>query len=126
MLLEEQAKELLETKANEIYIGDAGKGARTSYARLKVRSASASAAATEKDCERVARYLQRRGELLEETEQRLLIMTGSGMKNMNPTVVELTLEGGTLQITAWAKEGMIPQRSAEKAVKDCLNALKAD
>ena len=126
MLLEEQAKELLEAKANEIYIGDAGKGARTSYARLKMRSFSATVAAAEEDCARVAGYLQRRGDLLEETEQRLLIMTGSGMKNMNPTVVELMLEGGMLQITAWAKEGMIPQRSAEKAVKDCLNALRAD
>jgi len=126
MLLEEQAKQLLEAKANEIYVGDAGKGARASYARLKVRSASASAAASEKDCERMARYLQSRGKLLEETEQRLLVMTGSGMKHMNPTVVELMLTDGTLQITAWAKEGMIPQRSAEKAVQDCLKALRAD
>lgn len=126
MLLEAQAKELLEAKANEIYTGDAGKGARVSYARLKVRSFSASAAASEKDCERVAGYLRNRGQLLEETEQCLRVMTGSGVKYMNPTVVELVLEGGMLQITAWAKEGMIPQRSAEKAVKDCLKALKAD
>ena len=125
MLLETQAKELLEAKANEIYTGDAGRGARASYAHLKVRSAVADRAVAPEDWERTTGYLRSRGEVLAETEQSLLVMTGSGMKYMNPTVVELVMTDGSIRITAWAKEGIIPQRSAEKAVRDCLNVLEA-
>ena len=123
MIQEAQAKELLEAKANEVYAGEMGKKARESYARLKVRSYAKSAAAKAEQFEAARAYLLGRGDLLESgVGTYLLAMTGSGVKNMNPTVVELAFGGGTLQVTAWAKEGLIPQKSAEKAVKDCLGA----
>ena len=125
MIQEVRAKELLEAKANEVYAGEVGQRARESYARLKVRSAARSVTAKSGTYEHTREYWMGRGELLEaKPEQYLLVMTGSGIKNQNPTVVELVFQGETLQLTAWAKEGLIPQKSASKAIQDCLDALK--
>ena len=125
MIQEARARELLEEKANEVYAGEMGRRVRESYAKLKIRTAGGSAAVKAGAYEHAREYWLGRGELLEaKPEQYLLVMTGSGIKNQNPTVVELTFQSGMLQVTAWAKEGLIPQKSAAKAVADCLEALQ--
>ena len=47
----------------------------------------------------------------------LLLLTGSGFRGNNPTVVELQFTAERMVLTAWAKEGLIPQRSARRAIQ---------
>ncbi len=125
MLEMTRAKELLEEKMNSCFPGEYGAKARASYAKLKVFTAGCTVAA-EAGCYETARmYLKGKGDLLEaQPEAYLLAMTGSGRNDQNPTVVELVVEGGELTVTAWAKEGIFRQKSAEKAVAACLEALR--
>ena len=54
----------------------------------------------------------------------MVLLVGSGFQNRNPAAVELCFREDALEISAWAKEGLINQRTAEKAVKACLSALE--
>jgi hypothetical protein len=59
----------------------------------------------------------------------LRAVIGSGFMNQNPTVVYFeilssTKEKSTLTLTAAAKEGLIKQRSAEKALTRVVNAIE--
>ena len=56
-------------------------------------------------------------------QDRMVLLVGSGFQNRNPAVVELCFREGALDISAWAKEGLINQSTAKKAVKACLSAL---
>ena len=40
-----------------------------------------------------------------------------------PMRVEVVIQGGDVAVSAWAKEGLIPQNSAKKAVNAALKAL---
>ena len=51
------------------------------------------------------------------------MMVGSGFGDRNPTVLEVVIVGADVTVTAWAKEGLIPQKSARKAVNAALKAL---
>ena len=46
------------------------------------------------------------------------------MNSMNPTIVELVLCEGNLCISAWAKEGLIKQRTAQRAIDAFFEVLK--
>ena len=41
----------------------------------------------------------------------------------NPAVVELEFDADSVTLTAWAKEGLIPQRTAQGAIKGMLELL---
>jgi hypothetical protein len=77
--------------------------------------------------QRLADFFSKKGRLLEEGEvgesphPTLSAVIGSGFFNLNPTVVHArvvaaTAEGCTLVLAAAAKEGLIKQKSAQKAV----------
>ena len=61
--------------------------------------------------------------LEEEPDSRLLLSTGSGLGRQNPAVVELEFDADSVTLTAWAKEGLIPQRTAQGAIKGMLELL---
>lgn len=54
---------------------------------------------------------------------RLVLVTTSGLMNMNPAVVELSVSGGAVYADAHAKEGLVKQHTAEKAVERVFEAL---
>lgn len=53
-----------------------------------------------------------------------ILLVGSGIARTNPAVVELTAQNGQVEIRAWAKEGLIKQRTAEKAVNAVRSVLE--
>ena len=61
--------------------------------------------------------------VLDEPGHAILII-GSGIARTNPAVVELTAQNGQIEILAWAKEGLIKQRTAEKAVNAVRSVLE--
>jgi len=60
--------------------------------------------------------------VLDEPGHTVLVM-GSGIAKTNPAVVELTAQNGEIEIRAWAREGLIKQRAAEKAVNAIRSVL---
>ena len=62
-------------------------------------------------------------------EADLVSVVGSGIKNMNPTLIRVSIAeaspGSSLRVRAIAKEGAIHQRSAELAVERFMNELCA-
>ncbi len=50
---------------------------------------------------------------------------GAGAMDMNPAVVDVVVcPGGRLAVHAAAKEGLIPQRTAQKAVRKTIDSLR--
>ena len=65
------------------------------------------------------------GKLLEEDDF-AGVLTGvirAGIKDMNPAVVVIDVEQENLKISAYAKEGLFSQHTAEKAIDKLLQAL---
>ena len=52
-----------------------------------------------------------------------MLLTLSGFGRRNPAVVELVFTDADVTVTAWAKEGLIRQKSAQKAVDAALQEL---
>jgi len=122
---ESKAKELLEEWFNGIYRQDYGKKARATYAKLKVFSDSRTVSTERNLYEQARMVLKARGDFVEaEQDRKLVLAMVSGRHMTNPTIVELLFEEGQLHISAWAKEGWIPQKSAPKAIELCLEDLK--
>ena len=61
--------------------------------------------------------------MAEQKGEVITMMVGSGFGDRNPTVLEVVIVGADVTVTAWAKEGLIPQKSARKAVNAALKAL---
>ena len=61
--------------------------------------------------------------MAEQKGEVITMMVGSGFGDRNPTVLEVVIQGGDVAVSAWAKEGLIPQNSAKKAVNAALKAL---
>ena len=101
------------------------KGALRSYGKTKVTS-ERSYGKTYKNLYPTAWGLLTRqircASVLEE-ENHLIIVAGSGAMQMNPAVVELRFSGTGVEMTAWAKEGLIKQHTAQKAIQACAKAL---
>ncbi len=58
------------------------------------------------------------------SNQILVGIVGSGIANMNPSVIVIKCEDGIIHIAGAAKEGLIKQRTAEKAVKHFIEILQ--
>ena len=59
----------------------------------------------------------------EQSGEVINMIVGSGLGGNNPTVLEIVIHGTDVTATAWAKEGLIPQNSAKKAVNAAWKAL---
>ena len=124
MMQEQEVKELLEDAFNQMTPGAEMQKAQQKYAKLKILSAR-----RQVNCEgnlyQKARVImkERAAFIAAEPDQRLVLLTGSGFNQRNPAVVELTFTDHTVTAEAWAKEGLIPQKSAAGAVDAMLTAL---
>lgn len=49
---------------------------------------------------------------------------GSGAMNRNPAVIDIRVHGGRISVRAAAKEGLIPQRTARKAVHQVIESMR--
>lgn len=64
------------------------------------------------------------GEVLSNGSRIYKKVVGSGFFKMNPTVLIAIISANDVQLAGYAKEGLIKQHSAEKAVKSLLNILQ--
>ena len=104
--------------------------ARSATRLLPIREAHCEAEPKEKESYRDAwqnakNALLQCGKLLEEDDV-AGVLTGvirAGIKDMNPAVVVIDVEQETLKISAYAKEGLFSQHTAEKAIDKLLQAL---
>ena len=135
MMQETEAKRILE-EAFETQLRTAGETdvdpqwaqnnpAIKSYCKCRMSGKSVSVKAKKTLCETAWETL--RGlctECVLKERDHMVLLVGSGFQNRNPAAVELCVREDALEISAWAKEGLINQRTAEKAVKACLSALE--
>ena len=131
---ETEVKQLLEEAFSAEFeiLGDAfsayrnsQKGALKSYGKMKVISERSYAKTDENLYPTAWELLSRQircASVLEE-ENHLIIIAGSGAMQMNPAVVELRFSDTGVEMTAWAKEGLIKQHTAQKAIQACGKAL---
>ena len=61
--------------------------------------------------------------ILDEPDHMILVVA-SGIGRMNPAVVELFFSEHRTEIAAWAKEGLIKQHAARKAIAALCSALE--
>ena len=123
-MLEQEAREFLEDAFNQMAAGPSMAAARQKYARLKVRSARREAACGTNLYQKARTVMAGKAAFLAaEPDRRLVLLTGSGFNLRNPAVVELTFTDSAVTAQAWAKEGLIPQKSAAGAVDMLLEAL---
>ncbi len=81
-------------------------------------------------CQDVYEILSGMGEIIETSDEPLGLaaVVGSGFLNMNPTIVTATFEpeddeATAIHLSAVAKEGLIKQKSARKAVDRLIDTL---
>ena len=74
----------------------------------------------------VSQLLNAIGNILQfdEENQVCTAVVGSGFANMNPALVVAMMENQTLYLAAYAKEGLIKQHTAEKALKNIVDSLQ--
>ena len=118
MMQETEIKRLLEETFARLMPGETMEKGRKKYAKLHIQRAEQQVPCEKNLYQKAKETLTEKIKVLEEkANDRLLLMTGSGLSGNNPTVVELIFTEDTVTLTAWAKEGFIPQRSARKAVE---------
>ena len=104
--------------------------ARSATKLSPIRQAHREAEPREKDSYRDAwqnakNALLKCGKLLEEDDF-AGVLTGvirAGIRDMNPAVIVIDVEQENLKISAYAREGLISQHTAEKAIDRLLQAL---
>lgn len=124
MIQEAQAKRMLEEAFAKMNPGEAMEPGRKKYAELRIHQAERRVSCTDNLYQKTRAALTEKETVLEEEpDSRLLLATGSGLGRQNPAVVELRFTGDSVTLTAWAKEGLIPQRTAQGAIKELLKLL---
>lgn len=65
------------------------------------------------------------GRILEEDFENSIYVVniGAGIANMNNAVVAMSLDNGKLHFVGYAKEGLINQRTADKAISQIIERL---
>ena len=126
-MMETEAKQLLEETFNRIQPGESYRKARKSYEKLKIYT-DTRCVTTERNLYPMAwEQMKQSGgltaALISNEKNRMVLVVASGAKQRNPAVVELLFTENSLTVTAWAKEGLIKQRTAQGAVATCLEAL---
>lgn len=56
----------------------------------------------------------------DETDGKIIAIVRAGVANMNPAIVVIMADGEAVHLAAYAKEGLIKQHTAEKAVRRIL------
>ena len=83
----------------------------------------------ESDCDTIVTIrddLEKIGKILEENkkENYYLLSVGGGLLNLNPAICIVKLDKGIMNIIGYAKEGLIKQNTAKKAVDRIAKLLR--
>ena len=123
MMQEAEAGQLLGNIFEQMNPGKEMKAGREKYAKLKVQGAERRLPCAGDLSKKTRQVLDKRASFLEEEPGRMLLLMGGGFGQRNLTLVELLFEEKALTLRAWAKEGLIPQRTAQGVVKEVQEAL---
>ena len=69
-------------------------------------------------------FIQKKGKILENTDKYIAGITYAGYADVNPCVLSINIEQNKLNITAYAKEGLIKQNTANKGIEKLLGFLE--
>jgi len=110
--------------------GSVGAGTKLATKMLSVKETHREAEPKEKDSYQAAyqnakNALIKSGEVLEEDESNGTIIgtVFAGVQDMNPAVLVIDVEQEKLNISAYAKEGIINQHTSDKAIEKFVEAL---
>lgn len=128
MIQEAQAKQLLDETFENFFKSVAPEEAievgKKKYAQLRIHRVEKTVRCGKNLYDQARESLTEQETVLEEEpDSHLLLSTGSGLGRQNPAVVELEFDADSVTLTAWAKEGLIPQRTAQGAIKGMLELL---
>ena len=76
------------------------------------------------DIDICANIIETYGQIINKDEYMLYAIVGSGFSNMNPTILIIKIENGNMYLKAAAKEGLIKQKSSEKAIKNFIKIIR--
>lgn len=118
MMTGPEVNALLEQAFEAMFPGFLMASARKQYARLRTEREQCTACDT-RGYDMVLSALEGCGSVITKVpNQRIVLLITSGAAKKNPSVAELEFLEHTMIITTWAKEGMISQKTAQKALQD--------
>ena len=121
---DQEAQKILEDAYFKVAVQVGTPGSARGYGKRKLSSAQRTAATEGNYYQKARELLARAGNIVaDEPEYQLALYAVKGLGLRNPAVVELMFTDTDVTVTAWAKEGLIPQKSAPKAVDAALAGL---
>ena len=120
-----EVQSLLEQRFQALFPGFLMSSARKRYAKLRIEREQCTIRDT---CgySAVLSALNGCGSVVVQVpHNRIVLLTTGGAAGKNPFLAELEFFENSITITVWAKEGMISQRTAQRALQDirCLLGL---
>ena len=121
---DQEARKILEDTYFEVAVQAGTPGSARGYIRRRLSSERRTAAAGENYYQKARELLDKAGNIVaDEPDCRLALYAVQGFGLRNPAVVELTFTDTEVTVTAWAKEGWISQKTAQKAADAALEKL---
>ena len=121
---DQEARKILEDTYFEVAVQAGTPGSARGYIRRKLSSEQRTAAAGENCYQKARELLDKAGNIVaDKPDCRLALYVVKGFGLRNPAVVELTFTDTEVTVTAWAKEGWISQKTAQKAADAALEKL---
>ena len=121
---DQEARKILEDTYFEVAVQAGTPGSARGYIRRKLSSEQRTAAAGGNCYHKARELLDKAGNIVvDEPDCRLVLYVVKGFGLRNPAVVELTFTDTEVTVTAWAKEGWISQKTAQKAADAALEKL---
>lgn len=118
MMREPEAKALLEQAFEVLFPGFLMSLSRKQYAKLRIEREQCTVCDT---CgyDEALLMLSGSGTVITKVpDQRIVLFIESGAAQRNPAVAELEFFDHSITITTWAKEGLIDQKTAQRALQD--------
>ena len=121
---DQEAQKILEDAYFKVAVQVGTPGSARSYGKRKLSSAQRTAATEGNYYQKARELLDKAGNIVaDEPDCRLALYAVKGFDLRNPAVVELTFTDTEVTVTAWAKEGWISQKTAQKAADAALEKL---
>ena len=118
MMTGPEVKSLLEQGFQALFPGFLMSSARKQYAKLRIEREQCTVRDT---CgyDTALSALNGCGSVIVQIpQQRIVLLTAGGAAGKNPSVAELVFFEDSVTITTWAKEGLIDQKTAQRALQD--------
>lgn len=98
------------------------------YRRLRTRAVARRFSREEQTAEHVFEALNHLPVMFlgEQMPEHIQVVLGSGAANLNPVVMEIQMDPSECTVTVWTKEGLLYQKSAEKAINRLRRLLELE